>query len=558
MHVSRLIFILPFMLFITSCSTKIYKSAQGQYENDSKSAIDSLSGATNKSIAQDTSVVRIIDKLYIGSRATESLHGESLPVSLEGNRGISLASGIPLKLGNVIELLQKSTGLPVVKKDYVVPVSVNASTEAQKTAAKKISEELSKAVGEVGKNESNISNASRVQSLLDFSASKDVMNVNYTGPLSVFLNKMASHFDLSWQYIDGQIIISGYEARSFSISSLPNKIQSTNSITSDDSSSSSSSSSSSDGGVGTSSQTISMDVSFDFWKDLESELKMLIGNDGEYYVSQSSSSVLVKTSPSLMKKVAEYIYNVNKKLERQVSVNVEVFSVSVDDSSEFSLSLSGLLKRNGGILGSVSSDFGSSTGATLAGYWNSDGNTDNMALISALEGTENVSTVTSSVITTMSGQPVPVLVGNERTYVSELGTTFNDNTSTTTASTDSITSGFLMNLLPRVMDNGNILLQYNITLSSLVGSYDGFDQVTVSGTTIQLPDVDKRSFIQSSMLKNGSTLILAGYDNKRSEVVDQGVGSPGFKLLGGKRQGTKTREIMIICITPRVIDIKGS
>lgn len=553
MHMlKKTVVILPLLSLIASCSTDIYKNANKNYNNDKLIAEKHLSASKNENIARDTSVVKILDKLYIGSRSSESLHGEPLPVKLEGGNGISLSSGIPLKLGNIIDLLQRSTGLSVVKKDFVVPAAVATSGTATESEAKKISDELSKALGEKNNN-----GQKGLQGLLDLNASKNTMNVNYTGPLSVFLNKISSHFDLSWQYIDGQILISGYEARIFSISTLPNKIQATNSITSSDSGSSSGSSGSS-GGVGTTNQTITMDVSYDFWKDLDSELKMLIGNDGEYYVSQSTSSVLVKTSPSMMKKVAEYLDNLNKKLERQVSVDVQVYSVSVDDSSKFSLTLNALLKRNGGILGSVNSDFSSSSGATLAGFWNNDGNQENSALVSALESAGNVSTVTSSVVTTMSGQPVPVLVGNERTYVSEVGTTLNNNTSTTSASTDTITSGFLMNLLPRIMDNGNILLQYNITLSSLVGSNDGFNSATVSGTIIQLPDVDKRSFIQSSMLKNGSTLVLAGYEQKRNEITDQGVGTPGFKLLGGSRNGSKTRDIMVICITPRVIDVGDS
>ncbi|EFI0626626.1 secretin N-terminal domain-containing protein [Escherichia coli] len=557
MHIlKKTVVILPLLSLITSCSTDIYKNVKKNYDDDKLIAEKHLSSSKNEDIARDTSVVKVLDKLYIGSRSTDSLHGEPLPVKLEGTNGISLSSGIPLKLGNIIDLLQRSTGISVVKKDYVVPASVVTSGTATETEAKKISDELSKALGEKNNNSQG-----GLQGLLDLNASKNTMNINYTGPLSVFLNKIASHFDLSWQYIDGQILISGYEARIFSISTLPNKVQTTNSITSSDSGSgsgSSSGSSGSGGGVGSTNQNITLDISYDFWKDLDSELKMLIGNDGEYYVSQSTSSVLVKTSPSMMKKVAEYLDNLNKKLERQVSVDVQVYSVSVDDSSKFSLTLNALLKHNGGILGRVNSDFGSSSGTTLAGFWNNDGNQDNSALMSALESTGNVSTVTSSVVTTMSGQPVPVLVGNERTYVSEVGTTLNNNTSTTSASTDTITSGFLMSLLPRIMDNGNILLQYNITLSSLVGANDGFNNATVSGTIIQLPDVDKRSFIQSSMLKNGSTLVLAGYEQKRNEVSDQGVGTPGFKLLGGSRNGSKTRDIMVICITPRVIDVGGS
>lgn len=105
----KTVVILPLFSLITSCSTDIYKNANENYNDDKSIAERHLLASKNTGIARDTSVVRVLDKLYIGSRTTESLHGEPLPVRLEGANGVSLSSGIPLKLGNIIDLLHRST-----------------------------------------------------------------------------------------------------------------------------------------------------------------------------------------------------------------------------------------------------------------------------------------------------------------------------------------------------------------------------------------------------------------------------------------------------------------
>ncbi|WP_432763758.1 type II secretion system protein GspD, partial [Escherichia coli] len=265
------------------------------------------------------------------------------------------------------------------------------------------------------------------------------------------------------------------------------------------------------GSSGSGQQSLNVKLNMDFWSDLKNNLQILIGTKGNFNVSTSTSSVTVRTTPSNMVQVENYIKNVNQELERQVTVNVAVYSVEVTDTSNLALSLSGILRRAGNTLGMLDgSSLSVGSLPTLTAYINGDGDNNNAALISALDKAGKVSIVTSASVTTMSGQPTPLQVGGNRTYVSQIGTTMNNNTTQNSVSTSSVTSGFSMNILPRVMDDGHVLLQYGINISSLVGAHNGFDEVTASGTTIQLPNIQQRSFVQSSLLQNGNTLVLAG------------------------------------------------
>lgn len=237
-----------------------------------------------------------------------------------------------------------------------------------------------------------------------------------------------------------------------------------------------------------------------------------------------------------------------------------VYSVEVTDTSNLALSLSGVLKQGGRELGTLSSrTFAVGGLPTLTAYFNGDGSENNEALLSALDKAGKVSIVTSASVTTMSGQPTPLQVGGNRTYVSQIGTTMSSVSTQTSVSTSSVSTGFSMNILPRVLDNGQVMLQYGINISSLAGAHNGFDEVTAAGTTIQLPNVQQRSFIQSSLLQNGNTLVLAGYEQQRNEISDSGVGDSSFKLLGGGRAGGHAKTLIVICITPRVLQLnKGS
>ncbi|WP_218488239.1 hypothetical protein [Salmonella enterica] len=526
-------------LFLASCATHTYRESQKNIDMNEKETNRLYSRSAHVKDVKNTNKIQVEDKVYVGVERVGYQHGDLLPSYFETNRGVTLVSGLPLTLSEILNLINKATKIPIVNL-----ISANADTNnsalSQPSSAGVIASQLSQAVGQGG-----VTNT--IAQLSHSLSEPDNIQVNYTGPLSSFLNQLASHFDISWRYTGGKIVVSNMEIRTFTITTLPMRFTGSNQV-----------STSGDSGGGSGQQSLSISMNMDFWSDLQKNLKIIIGSNGSFNTSTSTSSVTVKTTPSNMVQVENYITKINNELARQVTINVAVYSVEVTDTSNLALSLSGILKQGGRELGTLSSSAFAAGGLpTLTAYFNGDGSDNNEALLSALDKAGKVSIVTSASVTTMSGQPTPLQVGGNRTYVSEIGTTMNNVSTQSTVSTSSISSGFSMNILPRVLDNGQVLLQYGINISSLVGAHNGFDEVTAAGTTIQLPDVQQRSFVQSSLLQNGNTLVLAGYEQQRNETADSGVGDPNFKALGGSRAGSHEKTLVVICITPRVLKLQN-
>jgi type IVB pilus formation R64 PilN family outer membrane protein len=154
-------------------------------------------------------------------------------------------------------------------------------------------------------------------------------------------------------------------------------------------------------------------------------------------------------------------------------------------------------------------------------------------------------------VATLNHQPVPVQVARQTSYLKSSQTTISANVGSTTSLTPGIvTSGFTMMVLPNVMDNGTVMLQFSTDISTLrriniVSSTSG-----PNGSQIQTPEIDTRNFLQRVAMKSGQTLVVSGFEQMDDGLDKQGVGTPSNFLLGGGVATHANKDIIVILVTP--------
>jgi DNA-directed RNA polymerase beta subunit len=71
---------------------------------------------------------------------------------------------------------------------------------------------------------------------------------------------------------------------------------------------------------------------------------------------------------------------------------------------------------------------------------------------------------------------------------------------------------------------------------------------------IQNPKIEERGFSQEVALKSGETLVLSGYERVDTQSSKHGLGTVNNNILGGDQLVDKTRTILVILLTPVVLE----
>jgi type IVB pilus formation R64 PilN family outer membrane protein len=308
-------------------------------------------------------------------------------------------------------------------------------------------------------------------------------------------------------------------------------------------------------------------VELKYWEELNQVLTSVIGGQGRIVTSPTMGTVTVTTTPDIMETVSDYLAKENKRLSRQIAINVQIYSVNLGQSEDFNVAFTGFLKnlsKFSGLnyssaaaptvtnTGVSSSSFGSLSIAILNGA--NDPTAHAGDVFQALSAIGDTSSIAQFPMTTLNNHPVSRRVGTDTTYVSSVTQNTTTSTSSTTLLTPTISTihdGFSLQLTPRLLDDGRILLQYSLSLIGL----DTLGATTFGGYPLDLPVTDNRIFVQQSLLRSGSTLIIGGVDQEKTAQNNQGIGSPDNFLLGGGVSSNVTHFMMFMAITPQVMDV---
>ena len=508
-------------IMLTGCALHESAKVSATVDQDFVNAYEAfeMSKRPTANVASNDTV-SMSEGVWLGNKSTLLEHRNSLPAKYETDTGVTILLSTPVTLQVLANDINSITGIPV-----------------------------------------------KIDSQVDTEKLKKTVDVAYTGKLSGLLSQIATDLDLMWYYENGSVVFYETETRTYTLYALGTDVEYNSSVSSDDGS------------------NISLRSSLNEWDEIEETINSIINGarNAQFTVSRSLGTITVTASPSILNRVSAYIERQNKRLSQLVTIDVKVLQVSLSNESAFGLNLAAAINSASGLnivaapttptitgastmnVAVLSNSAAAVTGIgdkqSYAGPYYTEEQLRNgsmarlagsNALIQALAKQGKVSLVTNVGVTTRNNRVAPVTNTKTTGYIKRLESRSFTTVETSTVDQDDLETGFSMQLLPNVLENGKILLLFKMSVRELlkmdtqvIGGDDGF--------TLQLPEVEERSFMQEVIMESGQMLVVSGFEKQSNNDTRYGLGDADFMALSGSRDTKASREVLVVILTPQVL-----
>ena len=325
----------------------------------------------------------------------------------------------------------------------------------------------------------------------------------------------------------------------------------------------------------------------DLWVELESSIKLLVGDkDGRHViVSPQTGNIIVRAMPRELRAVTDYLDATRLSVERQVMLEAKVVEVQLRDSERTGINWAafkaglntrisagvvapgGNLATSGAIAGgliNVTPGDALSAAATSAGaLMGLAFQTSNFASVLEFLGTQgNTQVLSSPRIATMNNQKAVLKVGTDDFFVTSISTTTtpvgNTTSTTPTINVTPFFSGISLDVTPSINDQGSITLHIHPAVSNVTERNKVLNLGTLGTYSLPLASSDINESDAVVRAQDGHIIAIGGL--MRQAVQNSDSGMPGFegsafhKLLGGQRNKLTEKRELVILLKPTIVD----
>lgn len=573
--------------FLTACGTPGMLTQTdanvSQAHTDGQSAFETYSAAPIRAIEH-------VEGAWLAKRSVPINASIALPDFFK--RNVRFATGAPLPISIVLAQVARGNGLTIRMASDVSCVAGGGAGGGGNRGANRAS-------GPANLFQLNCSDTG-----------EPTVPLQYSGTLSGLLDTIAHRTGTHWSYRDGVVHFARYVTRTFQIKMMPGSssysasVGKASQMKANRGAAGGSGPGNSAGGVDLSfnaDANVSVESELDYWSDLVRTVSDMLSDGGRVTPSVVTSSLVVSDTADVIERVASYIDAENAVLGRQVKLRVQVYSVALEENSAAGVDWDLVYRAASGITLGLA---GPAAGGTLmsrkgglqlnkidSGRFRGSG-----AFLRALSQQGRVSTVIDTTVVTLNNQPAPVAVTQNQGFVAQTKMTPGNygGQAVVTAEQSVLTTGFVMNLLPTLMDNRSVMLQVQIDMSDLkkldkinlrtgkeapsgtnpdtgsgsdasaeIGSdgvkidvggkkdeRSGTDDGLGVGTFMQLPITASIQTMQRASLKSGDTLVLSGFRRRDDSTDRDGI----FNYEGGTKEARQQVKEVVILISPELTE----
>jgi MSHA biogenesis protein MshL len=329
----------------------------------------------------------------------------------------------------------------------------------------------------------------------------------------------------------------------------------------------------------------------DFWKEIETALKSLLGDaEGRSVVmSPQANLVVVRGLPSELREVEAYLSRVQGNMVRQVIIEAKILEIVLSDQFQAGINWAALAETNshqivfgqtggGTLLGnSGTSDIAGQTGdldprnpsqvngtltSAFGGMFSIAATAgDFTAFIELLQTQGNVQVLSSPRVSTVNNQKAVIKVGNEEFFVTDISTTTVTGAGATTSTPDiTLTpffSGIALDVTPQISRDGEVILHIRPAVTQVE---DRRKEIVVAGSDESLPLAYSTVRETDSIVraKSGQIVVIGGLmqDSTQEMVAKTPIlgDIPGVGRLFRHNKRVSRKTELVILLRPVVVD----